>query len=403
MMPARFSPLSGIRVIDFSKVLAGPLCTQYLGDLGADVIKVEPFGGDDTRSWPPFADGDGAVFLSCNKNKRSIAVDLKSPGGLALVKKLVVGSDIVVESFRTGVTQRLGIDYRTLSQIKPDLIYASISGFGRSGPLAAEPGYDLMIQAFSGIMSITGEKGRGPVRSAFSPIDQTTGIHLALGILAALRERDNTRKGQLIEASLFETALSFLAYTAQSYWISGRVPARFGSAHESLCPYQVFRAADGDILIAIGNDKLWRGFCPVSGLDEYVDHPNFATNSARVKHFEETVRIVSATIETRRVKEWVSILTAAGIPHSPICTVPEALASEQTVARNMVVELQHPAIGNLNAIAMPLLFDGFDRSPRSAPPRVGEHSLEIISELGIEREEAEALIAQGAVRISANM
>ena len=262
-----FLPLAGIRVLDLTKVLAGPLCTQYLGDLGGDVIKVEPVGtGDDTRTWPPRVEGDGAVFLSCNRNKRSIALDLKSPGGLAVLMDLVRDADLFVESYRTGAMDRLGLGYTALHAINPRLIYCSISGFGRTGPLATLPGYDVMVQAFSGVMSITGEKSGGPVRSAFSPLDQTTGIWAAFGMLAALRERDATGVGRFLEVSLFETALAFLGYTAQTFWATGREPERAGSGHESLCPYQAFRAADGDILIAAGNDKLWRIFCSVCRL-----------------------------------------------------------------------------------------------------------------------------------------
>jgi formyl-CoA transferase len=395
----RYSPLEGLKVIDLSKVLAGPICTQYLGDLGADVIKIEPCdGGDDTRGWPPFGGSDGAVFLSCNKNKRSLALNLKAEAGTAILKQLVANSDVIVESFRTGVTQRLGIDYETLRQIKPDLIYASISGFGRSGPLANAPGYDVMIQAFSGIMSITGEKGGAPARSAFSPLDQTTGVHTALGILAALRRRDHTGEGQYLETSLYETALSFLSYTAQVYWTNGRVPERSGSGHESLCPYQAFVANDGFILIACGNDKLWRSLCSVLDFDELSNDPRFATNAARVARFGETVKLVSDQIAKLPVLEWAKRLTAAGVPNSPIYNVAEALGHAQAIAREMIVPLPHPIDGIVNSIAMPVLFDGYSREPRSAPPLLGEHSVEILQELGIDDQEARALIDQGIVR-----
>lgn len=398
-MSDRFSPLAGLRVIDLSKVLAGPVCTQYLGDLGADVIKIEPCdGGDDTRSWPPFGGVDGAVFLSCNKNKRSMALDLKTEAGLGILKRLVASSDVFVESFRTGVTQRLGVDYTSLTEIKPDLIYASISGFGRSGPLAAAPGYDVMVQAFSGLMSITGEKGRAPARSAFSPLDQTTGVHTALGILAALRRRDQTGQGQLLETSLYETALSFLSYTAQVYWTSGRVPERSGSGHESLCPYQAFPASDDYILIAVGNDKLWRSLCSVLGFDALANDPRYATNAARVARFDETVKLVADEIAKHPVAEWARRLTAAGIPNSPIHNTAEALSHPQAAARGMLAPLPHPAAGIVNSIAMPVLFDGYSREPRSAPPLLGEHSVEILSELGIAGAEARDLIDRGIVR-----
>lgn len=398
----RFNPLDGVTVLDFSKVLAGPVCTQYLGDLGANVIKIEPRdGGDDTRSWPPFIGQDGAVFMSANKNKRSLAIDLKRPEAMTVLRQLVAKTDIVVESFRTGVAERLSIDYHSLCAVKPDLIYASISGFGRDGPLADLPGYDVMVQAFSGIMSITGEPGGEPVRSAFSPLDQTTGIHTALGILAALRHRDRTGKGQFLETSLFETALAFLGYTAEAYWASGRVPGRSGSGHESLCPYQAFAAVDGYILIAVGNDKQWRAFCPAAGLEDMLEDPRFVTNAARVKHFKETVARVSDVVGRRTVGEWTEALRQAGIPNSPIHTVDQALGQEQAIERGMVVSLHHPQQNSVSAISMPIAFAGYDRSPRSVAPLLGQHSVAILRELGISDKDIQNMIAKGVVTVPA--
>ncbi|WP_136660639.1 CoA transferase [Nitratireductor sp. XY-223] len=394
-MTERFSPLSGIRVIDLSKVLAGPLCTQYLGDLGADVIKIEPCGGDDTRAWPPFSGRDGAVYLSVNKNKRSLAINLKTDAGKRVVQNLVADADVLVESFRTGVTQRLGIDYDTMTKVKPDLIYASISGFGRSGPLAKEPGYDMMIQAFSGIMSITGEKGGGPVRSAFSPLDQTTGVHTALGILAALRHRDQTGQGQLIEASLYETALSFLGYPSQIYWTNGVQPKRLGSGHESVCPYQAFKASDGYILIAVGNDPLWKKLCSVLGYEELVDDPRYATNAARVENFDETVGLVADKVRNLTAEECAARLSEAGVPNSLLHSIEQSLNHPQAQARDMISKMPHPAVGEINALSMPLLFDGYDRKPRTAPPMLGEHTVELLEEAGLMRSEIDDLLRDG--------
>ena len=395
---ARFDALKGVTVLDMSKVLAGPICAQYLGDLGAEVIKIEPVGvGDDTRNWPPFVGGESAVFLSANKNKRSLALDLKRPEGLAVLHRIVAQSDVVIESFRTGVAERLGIDYESLRTLRPGLIHASISGFGRSGPLADMPGYDVMVQAFSGIMSITGDKGGSPVRIPISPLDQTTGIHTALGIVAALRRRDQTGEGAAIQTSLYETALGFLGYVAQIYWATGKPPEPVGSGHESLCPYQAFAAADGYILIAVGSDKVWRAFAPAVGLGAVRDDPRFATNQARVAHFDETVAMVADVIARRSVAEWCDVLRAAGVPHSPINTVAASLEQPQAHERGMVTRVVHSAAGEVPTISIPILFAGFDRSPRSAPPSLGEHSTEILRRFQLGDDEVSALVADGVV------
>lgn len=395
---ARFDALKGVTVLDISKVLAGPICAQYLGDLGAEVIKIEPVGvGDDTRSWPPFVAGESAVFLSVNKNKRSLALDLKRPEGLAVLHRMVAQSDVVIESFRTGVADRLGIDYETLRKLRPGLIHASISGFGRSGPLADMPGYDMMVQAFSGIMSVTGEKGGLPVRIPISPLDQTTGIHTALGIVAALRRRDQTGEGAAIQTSLYETALGFLGYIAQTYWATGKAPEPVGSGHESLCPYQAFAAADGYVLIAVGSDKVWRAFAPAVGLGAMRDDQRYATNQARVARFAETVAMVAKVIAQRSVAEWCDILTKAGVPHSPINTVGASLDQPQAHERGMVTRTVHPLTGEMPAIAIPILFAGCDRSPRSAAPMLGEHSTGILRRFDLGEDEISALVAQGVV------
>lgn len=396
-----FSPLAGLRVLDLTKVLAGPLCTQYLGDLGADVIKIETCdGGDDTRSWPPLAGGDGAVFLSANRNKRSIAVDLKTAAGRAVVMRLVDRADILVESYRKGAMERLGLGFEALRARNPRLIYASISGFGRSGPLADLPGYDVMVQAFTGIMGITGEKTGGPVRSAFSPIDQTTGIWAALGIMAALRQRDASGKGQFLEVSLFETSMAFLAYTAQTYWTTGRTPERSGSGHESLCPYQAFKASDGFILIAVGNDKLWQKFCPVVGLEAVVNDPRYRTNADRVTHFDDTVALVAARIGCNTVAYWAGVLTEAGIPSSPINNLEDVLGMPHTKARNIVLDYDDPVHGEQHGMAMPVVFNGKSRSVRMPPPALGASTLEVLTDLGYGSEEIQAMMREGVVRSS---
>ena len=282
-------PLSDVKVLDFTRVLAGPLCTQTLGDLGADVIKVESPGlGDETRGWPPFrGKGLGAVFLSVNRNKRSIAIDLKTEDGRALAHRLAKGADIAIESFGTGVAERLGIDAATLRPLNERLIHCSISGFGRSGPLRKSPGYDVILQAFSGMMSMTGDENGGYIRSPVSPIDQMTGVHAVNGILAALLERARTGKGSAVKASLFDTALGLMRYNLQSFWQTGVQPPKCGSSHESLCPYQAFEAADGPIMIGVANDNLWRKFCAIAGLEDIVDDPKFIRGDISTRFMEE--------------------------------------------------------------------------------------------------------------------
>jgi crotonobetainyl-CoA:carnitine CoA-transferase CaiB-like acyl-CoA transferase len=261
-------PLTGMKVLDMSRAIAGPLCAQALGDLGAEVIKVESPGlGDETRGWPPFAgEGLGAVFLSFNRNKRSIAIDLKTPEGRGLVHALAKHVDVAIESFSTGVAERLGIDAPTLRGLNERLVHCSISGFGREGPLRMAPGYDVILQAFCGIMAMTGEEGGGHVRSPVSPIDQMTGTHAVVGVLAALMERQQTGVGGTVQTSLFDTAIALQRYNLQNFWTTGRQVPKSGSGHESLCPYQAFEAADGPVLIGVANDNLWRKFCRIAGL-----------------------------------------------------------------------------------------------------------------------------------------
>ena len=392
------TPLAGIRVLDLTKVLAGPLCTQTLGDMGADVIKVEPCViGDDTRRWPPFRDETGATFLSYNRNKRSLAVDLKHADGKAIVHKLAARADVVIESYGAGVAERLGIDYSTLREFNETLIYCSISGFGRSGPLAHALGYDVILQAFSGIMGLTGHEGSEPVRSPFSPIDQTTGLHAVNGIMAALMQRGRTGAGTRLEVSLFETAMSFLAYNFQAYWERGVLPAKSGSGHEGLCPYQAFKAADKDILIGIANDNLWRRFCKAVARDDLEADERFRTNPDRVTHRAECVGLVQEIIRSRDCDAWIALLTELGVPCAPINTLQEALAHPQTAARGIVLDYLHPRLGAMKAIAPPIRFDGVARGAGAPPPMHGEHSRAVLDELGYTEAEIARLVAAGAV------
>ena len=378
-------PLNGIKVLDLSKVLAGPLCAQYLGDLGAEVIKVEAVGqGDETRGWPPFpAPGLGTVFLSANRNKRSIAINMKSDRGRKLVHELAKSADVAIESFGTGVAERLGIDAASLRALNDRLVHCSISGFGRTGPLKNSPGYDVILQAFSGIMSMTGDEGGGYIRSPISPIDQMTGVHAFSGILASLFAREKSGRGASIQVSLFDTALGLLGYNLQTFWERGTQPAKCGSSHESLCPYQAFEAADGPIMIGVANDNLWRKFCGAAGLDAIVDDPKFRTNADRVKHRAETLQYVQSVIATNAVGHWNAVLNEVGIPCSPINTLAQLLEHPHTKADTLIMQYNHPAAGRLNCVGHPVTFVGDERSPGLPPPMLGQHTDEVLKELGL--------------------
>ena len=381
-------PLTGIRVLDLSKVLAGPLCAQYLGDLGADIIKVETVGqGDETRGWPPFpAPGLGTVFLSANRNKRSIAVDMKTERGREIVHALARSADVAIESFGTGVAERLGIDAATLRALNGRLIHCSISGFGRSGPLKNSPGYDVILHAFCGIMSMTGDEDGGYIRSPISPIDQMTGVHAFSGILALLYAREKTGKGGAVQVSLFETALGLLGYNLQTYWERGVQPPKCGSSHESLCPYQAFEAADGPIMIGVANDNLWRKFCTVAGLGAFVDDPRFRTNADRVAHRKETVSHVQFAIAQHAVAFWNGALAGVGVPCAPINSIAQLLDHPHTRATGIIVEYEHQAAGRLKGIGYPVLIDGAERHAGLPPPMLGQHTDDVLGEMGLSAE-----------------
>jgi formyl-CoA transferase len=392
-------PLDGIKVLDLSKVLAGPLCAQYLGDLGAEVIKVETLGqGDETRGWPPFpAPGLGTVFLSANRNKRSIAINLKSEQGRRLVHELTKSADVAMESFGTGVAERLGIDAASLRALNDRLVHCSISGFGRTGPLKNSPGYDVILQAFSGIMAMTGDEGGGYIRSPISPIDQMTGVHAFSGILACLFAREKSGKGAAIQVSLFDTALGLLGYNLQTFWERGTQPSKCGSGHESLCPYQAFEAADGPIMIGVANDNLWRKFCGVAGLNAIVDDPKFRTNADRARHRAETIRHVQSVIAGNTVAYWDRVLNEVGIPSSSINTLAQLIEHPHTKADKLIMQYDHPAVGRLNCVGHPVTFVGEERQAGLPPPMLGQHTDEVLKEMGVSPEAIAELRRQEVV------
>ena len=395
---SRATALVGIRVLDFSKVLAGPLCAQYLGDMGADVVKIEPVDeGDDSRSFPPFHkngdDIDGTVFLSTNRNKRSLALDLKSEAGRAVCHKLVMSADVVLESYGPGVAKRLAIDHATLMALNPRLIHCSISGYGSIGPMKDGKGYDAVLQSFSGMLAITGERGGQAVRSPFSPVDQATGMHALTGILAALLERARTGKGMRVEANLFDTSVAFLAYILQGFWKTGNEPERPGSSHDSLCPYEVFATRDKPVLLGVANDSFWRKFCTVAGVPTLANDPRFSTNALRVTHRHEVVNTVAQLLLLRDRDDWVDACAAAGIPCSPVHTLGEMAAHPHTAASGLLQEYEHPAYGLLKTVSQPLKLHGERLDISRPPPLLGQHTREVLLEAGYLPAELEVLLA----------
>ena len=375
-------PLHGLRVLDLSRVLAGPYCTMVLGDLGADVIKVEPPGGDETRAWgPPFAAGESAYYLCVNRNKRGIVVDFKTDDGQATLQELASKSDVLVENFRPGTLARYGLDYDSLRSRNPRLVYCSISGFGQTGPLRERPGYDFMIQAMGGLMSVTGDPHGKPMKVGVAAADLFAGQNAVIAILAALGARDRTGEGQYIDIALFDSQLGWLANVASNYLISGDLPKRHGNAHPNIVPYQSFAAADGWFALAVGNDKQFTRLCELLGQPEWARDDRFATNAARVIHRDTLIVLLEPLFALRRVDEWLSTLESADIPCGPINTLEEVFAEPQVSAREMLVTMEHPTIGDLSLVGSPLKFSRTPVQYRLPPPRLGEHTEEILREV----------------------
>ena len=399
--PKAPGPLAGIRVLDLTRALSGPFATMILGDLGADVIKVEDtWYGDDTRRWgPPFQGDDAAYFLSINRNKRGLSVNLKTPEGREIAQRLAKSSDILMENFRPGTAARLGLGYEELSRQNPALIYASISGYGQTGPSAGLPGYDAVAQAVSGMMSVTGEAGGEPVRSGTSLADVGAGMWALIGILAALHARHVTGRGQLIDISLLDGQVAWLTYVAGKYFATGVTPGRHGSAHESLAPYQVFPTADDPLMVAVGSDGLWQRFTAATGLDELTDDPRYATNPDRVTNRDTLIPRITKALAARGCAEWTDRLNAAGVPAGPVNTVPAALEQPQVVAREMVVELEHPVAGMLRMLGTPVKLSAQPASIRRPPPVLGQHTDEILAEAGYSAGRIAELREAGVIRL----
>ena len=393
--------LSGRRVIDLTQALAGPYCTMLLGDLGADVIKVErPGQGDQSRGWgPPYLNGESAYFLSVNRNKLGITLNLKKSKAQAIMHKLVAGADVfIVNQPRLSSLQKLSIDYETLHTLNPRLVYCSITGYGMTGLYAGRPGYDVVIQGEAGLMSITGEVDGEPVRYPIPIADVTTGIYSALAIVAALMARERTGEGQFIDNSLIESQVAWLTNVGGSYFATGQRPPRLGNAHPSIVPYQPFQARDKYIIVGVGTERLWERFCRALGVqDTLMTDPRFATNPDRLTHRDELIPLLEEIITAQDAEHWLGLLRETGIPCGPINFVDEILDDPHIRDRGVIVELDHPAAGLVRSIANPVRLSGTPVSYRLPPPMLGQHNAEVLAELGSGSEDLARLEADGVV------
>ncbi|MEH7304643.1 CaiB/BaiF CoA transferase family protein [Neobacillus drentensis] len=381
-------PLHQLKIVDLSRVLAGPYCTMILGDMGAEVIKIESVDvGDETRGWgPPFVEGESAYYLCANRNKQGITLNLKTPQGLEILKKLVSDADVVVQNFKPGTLERLGFGYEEMKKVNEGIILASISGFGATGPYSHLPGYDYIIQAMSGLMSITGERDGQPAKVGVAIADVLTGLFTCIGILGAIQHRSRRGEGQEIDISLFDSQLAALVNVASNYLCSGMVPERLGNAHPNIVPYQVFAANDGDFIIAVGNDRQYRKLATLLE-DEALLINQYKKNSGRLQKKEDLEKIISAKIRTKSRAEWKELLDEAGIPNGPINNVKEALDSEQAIAREMVVKVEHPTVSNLMLVGSPLKFSITPVKIDTHPPLYSEHTEEVLMKLGYSKHE----------------
>ena len=385
--------LSGVTVIDFTRVLSGPYCTMVLADHGARVIKLEhPVRGDDTRHWgPPFVGAESAYFLSINRNKESVTLDFKSPDGKAILEQLLARADVVVENFRPGTLDAAGFGAADVLARHPRIVYCSISGYGQTGPRREEPGYDAVMQAEGGLMSITGEADGPPLRLGVAITDIVSGLFAAQGVMSALIAREKTGRGQQVDVGMLDATAALLTYQAGNYFATGQVPGRMGNRHPTIVPYESFRAADGDFVIAGGNDEIWRRLCGVIGRPELADDPRYRTNAERAGRYQEVRVELERALQTRTRAEWVRDLTEAGVPCGSVREISEVLADPQIAAREMVREIDHSTIGKARVINSPVKMSATPTTVRTAPPTLGQHTTSVMRELGYDEQQIVSL------------
>lgn len=390
-------PLDGITIVDLTRVLSGPYCTMLLADMGARVIKIEqPGKGDDTRHWgPPFVDGESAYFLSINRNKESVTLDFKKPDGRAALEQLIARADVVVENFRPGAMAKLALDYPSLAPAHPRLVYCSISGFGQTGPRRHEPGYDAVMQAEGGLMSITGAADGPPYRLGVAISDIVSGMFAAQGIAMALFARERTGRGQLVDIGMLDSVAALLSYQAAIYFITGAAPGRMGNRHPTIVPYQTFATSDGEFVLAVGNDEQWRKFCGVAGIEP---EERFATNRQRVVQHEELERLIAERLRLRPRQYWIERLAAAGVPCGSVRDLGEVFTDPQLTARDMIAHVEHAAIGPLRLLGVPIKLSDTPAAVRSAPPLLGQHTDAVLGrDLGMTGEAVANLRARGVI------
>ena len=392
-------PLEGIKVLDLSRALAGPYCSMMLADMGAEVIKLEmPGRGDDSRAWgPPFKEGESAYFMSVNRNKKSMTLNLKKEKAIEIIHKLIRQSDVILENFRPGTMERLKLSYNEVKEIKPNIICCSISGFGQDGPYRLLPGMDQVLQGMGGLMSITGEPNGPPIKVGVAVADIAGGMFAAYGIMVALYYKEKTGKGQKIDNSLLDNQIAWLTYRAGSFFMSGDIPKPLGSGHPVIVPYQAFKAKDSYFNIAVGNDQLWEKFCKAIGLEEIMNDPRYSTNSKRVENREELIKIIDDLICTKEAEEWLEILTDAGIPCGPIYTMDKLFNDPQVLHRKMVQTLNHSTAGTIKVTGVPIKLSETPGEILTAPPVLGQHTNNILIELGYGENEIKELYQEKVI------